>query len=42
MLFGNSLLPELYKESKIHGSDAGSVLAHFLAMTNTKKVVISK
>lgn len=42
MLFGNRLLRELYKESKIHGRDAGLVLSHFLAMTNTKKALISE
>lgn len=39
MLFGNHLLRELYKESKIPGRDAGLVLLHFLAVTNTKKLL---
>lgn len=38
MLFGNHLLRELYKEWKIHGRNAGLVLFHFFAMTNTKTV----
>lgn len=39
MLFGNRLLRELYKESKIPGRDAGLVLSHFLAVTNTTKLL---
>lgn len=39
MLFGNHLLRELYKESKIRGRDAGLVLSHFLAVTNTTKLL---
>lgn len=39
MLFGNRLLGELYKESKIQGRDAGLMVFHFLAMTNIKKLL---
>lgn len=42
MLFGNHLLRELYKESKIPGRDAGLVLLHFLEVTNTKKKLLSQ
>lgn len=42
MLFGNCPLRELYKESKTRGRDAGLVLSHFLAVTNTTKGLISK
>lgn len=39
VLFGNRLLRELYKESKIQGRDEGLMLFHFLAMTNMKNLL---